>query len=89
MFIQVGLYRSIGYRILVLVHYVQSVPGGKVNILGGHSIDHSKQKYVYVYMYPIPNGFRDSCFTVQTSNTPWQVTKCIDVDDGIFENVLY
>ena len=23
------------------------VPGGKVNILGGHSIGHSKQKYLY------------------------------------------
>jgi hypothetical protein len=23
---------------------IQSVPGGKVNILGGHSIGHSKQK---------------------------------------------
>jgi hypothetical protein len=27
---------------------IQSVPGGKVNILGGHSITHSKQEYVYV-----------------------------------------
>ena len=24
--------------------YIQGVPGGKVNILGGHSIGHSKQK---------------------------------------------
>ena len=24
----------------------QSVPGGKVNILGGHSVGHSKQKYL-------------------------------------------
>jgi hypothetical protein len=34
------------------------VPGGKVNILGGHSIDHYKKKKVYMNMYPIPNGFR-------------------------------
>jgi len=27
--------------------YIQGVPGGKVNILGGHSFGHSKQKYVY------------------------------------------
>jgi hypothetical protein len=26
------------------------VPGGKVNILGGHSIGHSKQKSVYVHV---------------------------------------
>jgi hypothetical protein len=36
---------------------IQNVPGGKANILGGHSIGHSKQK-VYMYMCPIPNGFR-------------------------------
>jgi hypothetical protein len=33
--------------------YIQSVPGGKVSILGGHSICHSKQN-----MCPIPKGFR-------------------------------
>jgi hypothetical protein len=27
---------------------IRSVPGGKVNILGGHSIGHSKQKSLYV-----------------------------------------
>jgi hypothetical protein len=37
-----------------------TVPGGKVNILGGHSISHSKQrKKLYMYMWTIPNGFRD------------------------------
>jgi hypothetical protein len=30
--------------------YIQSVPGGKVNILGRHSIGHSKQKIVYVHV---------------------------------------
>jgi hypothetical protein len=31
--------------------YIQSVPGRKVSILGGHSIDYSKQKiYVYVHV---------------------------------------
>jgi hypothetical protein len=35
---------------------IQSVPGGKVNIVGGHSIGHSKKK-LYMYMCLIPNGF--------------------------------
>jgi len=38
---------------------IQSVPGSKVTILGGHSTGHSKQKLVYVhvsycYMYTCP-----------------------------------
>jgi hypothetical protein len=42
--------------------YVQDVPGGKVNILGCHSVCHSKQYiyiyiYIYIYMCPIANGF--------------------------------
>jgi hypothetical protein len=36
---------------------IQSTPGGKVNILGGHSIGNSKKK-VYINMCPIPNVFR-------------------------------
>jgi hypothetical protein len=32
---------------------IQNVPGGKVNILGGRSIGHSKQESMYVYVsYP-------------------------------------
>jgi hypothetical protein len=42
----------------VFPRHADIVPGAKVNILGGHGIDHSKQK-VYMYMYPIPNGFRN------------------------------
>jgi hypothetical protein len=30
--------------------YTQSVPGGKVNIPGGHSIGNSNQKIVYVHV---------------------------------------
>jgi hypothetical protein len=30
---------------------VHSVPGGKVNILGGHSIGHSKQKRKSIYVH--------------------------------------
>jgi hypothetical protein len=30
--------------------HLQDVPGGKVNILGGHSSGHSKQNSVYVHV---------------------------------------
>jgi hypothetical protein len=82
-------------------HGIQSVPGGKVNILRGHRIGHSKQK-LYMYMCPIPNGFRDKAMGViacimetqdalrrTTLHVLTRTAKCIDVDDGIFENVLY
>jgi hypothetical protein len=42
---------------------IQGVPGGKDNILGGHSIGHSKQN-LYMNMCPIPNGFRDRAILV-------------------------
>jgi len=29
---------------------IQGVPGGKVNIPGGHRIGHSKQKYLYEHV---------------------------------------
>jgi hypothetical protein len=29
---------------------IQGVPGGNINILGGHSTDHSKQKCVHVHV---------------------------------------
>jgi hypothetical protein len=32
------------------VEIMQDVAGGKVSILGGHSIGHSKQRSVYVHM---------------------------------------
>jgi hypothetical protein len=35
---------------------MQGVPEGKVTILGGHSMGHSKQN---MYVCSIPNGFRD------------------------------
>jgi hypothetical protein len=43
--------------------HTQSVPGGKDNILRGHSIGYSKQKR-YMNMCPIPNGFRDTAILV-------------------------
>jgi hypothetical protein len=39
---------------------------GNVNILGGHSIGRSKQK-VYMYMCPIPNGFRGRAISLYSS----------------------
>jgi hypothetical protein len=71
-----------------------SVPGGKVNILGGHSIGHSKQNSVYIhgtYSERFPR-YCYSYFTVQFTvrcHIMTRVAKCIGVDDGIFENVLY
>jgi hypothetical protein len=32
-------------------YYIQGVPGGRIIILGGHSVDHSKQKKVYCQVY--------------------------------------
>jgi hypothetical protein len=37
---------------------IEGVPGGKVNVLGGHCIGHSKQNALS-NMCPIPNGLRD------------------------------
>jgi hypothetical protein len=36
-----------------------------VNILGGHSIGHSKQ--VYMYMCPTPNGFQETASSLYSS----------------------
>jgi hypothetical protein len=33
-----------------VIRYIQGVPAAKVNILGGHSISHSKQQSVYVHV---------------------------------------
>jgi hypothetical protein len=38
------------YPIQSTVVAIQNVPVGKVNILGGHSICHSKQESVYVHV---------------------------------------
>jgi hypothetical protein len=47
-------------------------------------------------MRPIPNGFRDKAISLHsalyrraTRNDLTRFAKCIDVDCGIFENVLY
>jgi hypothetical protein len=38
------------------IWFIQADIEGKVNVLGGYSIGHSKQK-VYLYNCPILNGF--------------------------------
>jgi hypothetical protein len=50
-----------------IVFHTQSFPGGKFNILGGHSISHNKQEYIYMYMCPIPNGFRGRAISLYSS----------------------
>jgi hypothetical protein len=47
---------------------------------------------VYIYMCPIPNGLRDRVIALYRRTTRHVLTpvaKCIDVDGGLFENVLY
>jgi hypothetical protein len=44
---------------------IEGVPGGKVSILGGHSVGHSE----YIYMCPIPNGFRDRAISLYSSKS--------------------
>jgi hypothetical protein len=50
------------------LYNIQNVPGGKVSILGGHSISHSAQK-VYMYMRSIPNSFQDRAILLYSSKT--------------------
>jgi hypothetical protein len=46
-FVTQSVSRSTG---TVLYTYIQGVPGGKVNILGGHIVGHSKQKTLYEHV---------------------------------------
>jgi hypothetical protein len=48
--------------------YIQDVTGGKVIILGGYSVGHSKQKRVYVHA-SLPNGFQDRAISLYSSKT--------------------
>jgi hypothetical protein len=79
---------------------IQVIVRGKVNILGGHSIGHSKQRNIYIC--PIPNDFHDSAMDVlarvrerqdalgrATRHVLKRVAKCTDDHSGISENVLY
>jgi hypothetical protein len=83
--------QEIFIRNLTLQLKIQGFQGGKLSILGSlASIIPSKK--VYRYMCPIPNGFRDraiSLYTRATRHVLTRAAKCIDVDGGIFEIVLY
>jgi hypothetical protein len=53
-------------------------------------------KNLYMYMCHVPNGFRDRAISLcsalcrrATRHVLRRVAKCIEVDGGIFENVLY
>jgi hypothetical protein len=49
-------------------------------------------KKFYMYMSPIPNGFRDraiSLYRRAPRHVLTRVAKCIDVDGAIFETVFY
>jgi len=50
---QPPLWHTIKFKVAAIIEcliYIQGVPGGKINILGGHSIGHSKQKYLYEHV---------------------------------------
>jgi hypothetical protein len=77
---------------------IQDVPGGEVNILGGYSTGHSKQKKCICTCVLFRTVSEIEVFhcTVHctlyrraTRHVLTRVAKCIVVDGGIFENVLY
>jgi hypothetical protein len=48
---ETGIVNGMSALVNELLHvHIQGVPGGKVNILGGYSIGHSKQKTLYEYV---------------------------------------
>jgi hypothetical protein len=56
-------------KMSVGVHHTQNITGKKVNVLGGHSIDHSKQKKsAYIHVYYSERFPREGYFTVQFQN---------------------
>jgi hypothetical protein len=76
---------------------IQNAPGGKVSIMGGHSIGHSEQNCICTcVLFRTVSEIELFCCTVHcilyrraTRHVLKRVAKCIDVDAGIFENVLY
>jgi hypothetical protein len=72
-----GLLRTISHSSSgkkFISQYIQNVPWGKVNILEGHTIGHSKQK-VYTYMCPTPNGFPDRAISLYRRATRHVLTE--------------
>jgi hypothetical protein len=63
-----------------------------VNILGGHSIGDCKKKKCVctcVLLRTVSEIERISLYRRATRHVFTRVAKCVDVDGGIFENVLY
>ena len=50
---------------MLLIRNIHGVSSGNVDILGGHSIGHSKQKS-YMYMCPSLNVFRDRAISLHS-----------------------
>jgi hypothetical protein len=75
---------------------IQNVPGGKANILGGHSVNLSKKYFCTCVLFRTVSEIqlfhcREHCtlYRRATRHVLTRVAKCIDVDGGIFWNVLY
>jgi hypothetical protein len=60
--------------------HIEGVPGGKVSILGGHNIGHTKHKIVRILFRTVSEielfHYTVHC-TVQRINTPCPHTSCI------------
>jgi hypothetical protein len=86
----------------IFYNAIYSVPRGKVSILGGHSTSHFQQKTKIICgfqdkavilskkkkMYMMSKIKLFQCTDEKHAITS-RVAKCIDVDGGIFENVLH
>jgi hypothetical protein len=78
--------------------HIQGVLGGKVNILESHSIGRTKQKTCICTCVLVRTVSEIELFHCSVHCTLYRratrhvltrMAKCIDVDGGIFENVLY
>jgi hypothetical protein len=92
-----SLSSELKFTSLGIVGLHKHIPGGKVNILGGNSIGHSKQKCICtcVLFRTVSEVELFHCtvhctlYRRATRHVLPRVAKCIDVDGEIFENVLY
>jgi len=57
--------KHVGETSVLLYTYMQGVLEGNVNILGGHSVAHSRQPTIHVQVSYCERFPRYSCFTVQ------------------------
>jgi hypothetical protein len=81
---------DINWNCLVPWDCTQSVPRGKVSMLGGHSVGNSKQKSVSTCVLLRTVSERAiSLYRRATRHVLTRVAKCIAVDGGIFGNVLH